>query len=418
MKIGTWNWKKTVRGLTALALALGIAVGGSMIPARAVTQADIDALKGDAKEIAQDKRDLQAKIDQLSSDISNNLRRKELLDQQISLTEDEITNKEEEIAVYGQMITQSEAELADAEAREAAQYELFCKRVREMEKHGKVDYWSVLFRADSFSDLLSRLDIVNEIMKYDQKVMQDWRDVQEEVKAKKATLEGQKAESEAAKAELESKKTELDKQREAANQVIAQLRAQKSEQEDAMDDLDDDAEAIQAKILKLSRQLAAEEEARRAAEAAARGDSGTGSSTQSNPGGYIWPVNSRYITSAMGMRYGGIGAGNHKGNDIGRVGYTSSIYAAKSGTVIVSEYHKSYGNYVVVSHGSGNTTLYAHMSKRLVSVGQHVNQGDVLGITGSTGNSTGPHLHFEVTENGSRIDPFKLGYLTGAVYAK
>ena len=191
-----------------------------------------------------------------------------------------------------------------------------------------------------------------------------------------------------------------------------------------MDDLSDEEEAIQAKIVQLSRQLAKEEEERRRKEEEERQAANGGSTakpstaTQSNPGGYIWPVNSRYITSAMGMRYGGIGAGNHKGNDIGRVGYTSSIYAAKSGTVIVSEYHKSYGNYVVVSHGSGNTTLYAHMSKRLVNVGQYVNQGDVLGITGSTGNSTGPHLHFEVTENGSRIDPFKAGYLTGAVYAK
>ncbi|SCJ69290.1 Membrane-bound metallopeptidase [uncultured Blautia sp.] len=83
-----------------------------------------------------------------------------------------------------------------------------------------------------------------------------------------------------------------------------------------------------------------------------------GQSTESNPGGYIWPVNSRYITSTMGGRNspGGIGSTNHKGTDIGRVGYTSSIYAAKSGTVIVSQYSSSYGNYVVISHGSGNTT--------------------------------------------------------------
>ena len=151
-----------------------------------------------------------------------------------------------------------------------------------------------------------------------------------------------------------------------------------------------------------------------------------GQSTESNPGGYIWPVNSRYITSPLGGRNspGGIGSTNHKGTDIGRVGYTSSIYAAKSGTVIVSQYSSSYGNYVVISHGSGNTTLYAHMSSRKVSVGQYVNQGDVIGITGSTGNSTGPHLHFEVTENGVRVNPLndgaepKMGYLTGYTLSK
>ena len=146
-----------------------------------------------------------------------------------------------------------------------------------------------------------------------------------------------------------------------------------------------------------------------------------GKNYNTNPGGYIWPVDSRYITSTVGGRAspGGIGSTNHKGTDIGRVGYTSSVYASKAGTVIVSQYSRSYGNYVVISHGSGNTTLYAHMSSRKVSVGQYVNQGDVIGITGSTGNSTGPHLHFEVTENGVRVNPLsdgaepRMGYLTG-----
>lgn len=415
--------KKRIRTLGALLLAV-VLLAAELLPASAVTRADIDALKGDAKTLAQEKKDLQAKLDALSTEISHNLERKELLDRQISVIENEITNKEEEIETYENLIVQTQAELEDAERREAEQYALFCKRVRAMEEQGKVDYWSVLFRATSFSDLLGRLDAVNEVMEYDQRVIMDLQKVQAEVLEKKNELETQKAESEVAKTELEDKKVELSRQRETANQLIAQLRAQQSEQEDAMDDLSDEEEAIQAKIVQMSRQLAKEEEERRRREEEARQAANGGSTAkpstavQSNPGGYIWPVNSRYITSAMGMRYGGIGAGNHKGNDIGRVGYTSSIYAAKSGTVIVSEYHKSYGNYVVVSHGSGNTTLYAHMSKRLVSVGQHVNQGDVLGITGSTGNSTGPHLHFEVTENGRRIDPFKLGYLTGAVYAK
>ena len=119
----------------------------------------------------------------------------------------------------------------------------------------------------------------------------------------------------------------------------------------------------------------------------------------------------------MGSRYTGIpGAStNHKGVDIGGVGYTTEVHAAKAGTVIVAQHSSSYGNYVVVSHGSGNTTLYGHMSSLKVSVGQSVAQGDVLGITGSTGISSGPHLHFEITENGSRVNP--LNYLTDYVKA-
>ena len=412
------------RSLAALLLAL-CALTVNLLPAAAVTQADIDALKAEAKEINQQKKALQAELDKLSADISTNLKKKEILDQQIALTEEDISNKEQEISTYSGMIVQTEEELADAQEREAAQYELFCKRVRAMEEQGKVEYWAVLFRATSFSDLLGRLDIVNEIMEYDQRVIDDLKAIQLEIEETKAQLEEQKSASEAAKAELEEKKSDLDNQRDAANALIAQLRAQQAEQQEDMDDLSDEADAIQAKAQQLSRQLAAEEAARRAEEArraAANGQPAPNTaSTQSNPGGYIWPVNSRYITSTMGGRAspGGIGSTNHKGTDIGRVGYTSSVYAAKAGTVIISEYNRSYGNYVVVSHGSGNTTLYAHMSKRIAAVGQQVKQGDVLGITGSTGNSTGPHLHFEITENGVRVNPLndgaepRKGYLTG-----
>lgn len=403
-----WLW----RSLLLLALAFCL-VWGALPRAAAVTQADIDALKNDAKDLAQEKKDIQSQLDKLSTDISSTMERKRLLDGQISLTEEEIANKEAEISTYADLIEQTAAELADAEAREEAQYELFCKRVRAMEEQGKVEYWSVLFRAENFSDLLGRLDIINEIMEYDQRVIDDLKTLQAVTAGKKAELEGQKNASEEAKAELEAKKKDLDSQRDAANALVAKLRQQQQEQEDALDDLSAEESAVQARIKELTRKLEEEEAARRAAQG--------GSAPASNPGGYIWPVSSRYITSTVGGRAspGGIGSTNHKGTDIGRVGYNSSIYAAKAGTVIISEYSSSYGNYVVLYHGSGNTTLYAHMSSRKVSVGQYVSQGAVLGITGSTGNSTGPHLHFEVKENDTIINPLndgaapKMGYLTG-----
>ena len=389
--------------LAALLLAVCV-LCVDLSPALAVTQADIDKLKNNASDLSQQKKELQSKISALSDDIANNMKKKELLDSEISVLSSEISNVESQISTYAELITQTEAELLDAQEREAAQYELFCKRVRAMEERGTISYWSVLFKADSFTDLLSRLDFINEIMDSDQKVIQDLQGVQAEIEEKKEALETQKAESEAAKAELVSKKSELNKQREAANALVAQLRASKSEYQEDMDDLSAEAEAVQAQILKLSKELAAQQAAQ-------------GKPSNAALGGYIWPVSSRRITSTFGGRAspGGIGSTNHKGIDIGGVGYTTEIHAAKAGTVIVSQYSRSYGNYVVVSHGSGNTTLYAHMSSRKVSVGQYVNQGDVLGITGSTGNSTGPHLHFEITENGTRINPLK--YLTGYVLA-
>ena len=395
--------KYVVRG-AALALAL-LLTALDFTGALAVTQADINALQSDADELDAKRKELESQLDSLSDDKAQALKRKELLDQQISNTSAQIANVEAQISEYEELITQTEAELADAEEREEAQYELFCSRVRSMEEQGTVSYWSVLFKADSFTDLLSRLDFVNEIMDYDQRVIQDLQDLQQEITEKKESLEDSRSESEAAKAKLVSEKSTLDKQRADAVALVNEINAKEAEYQSTLDAIDAEEEAIQARIVELSRQLAAQQ--------AASGQ------TTSNAalGGYIWPVSSRRITSPFGNRNTGIAGAstNHKGVDIGGVYYSSEVHAAKSGTVIVSQYSSSYGNYVVVSHGSGNTTLYAHMSSRSVSVGQWVDQGDVLGITGSTGISSGPHLHFEITENGVRVDP--LQYLTGYVQA-
>ena len=397
--------KHVFRSLLAAVLALCL-FAGDVAPAMAaqkVTQAQIDALKSEAKDLDAKQKEIQKKVDALNAEIKNNTAKKNLLDNKINVLTTEIANTENQILAYGELITISEGELAVAEEEEARQYEIFCRRVRSMEKQGKVDYWSVLFRATSFSDLLTRLDIINEIMRYDQKVINEFQVLQEEIKAKKAELEGQKAEREAVKTTLEEQRKELDRQRDEANALMAALRADSAEAKAEMSALEKEEEAILAEAVRLSKIYAQQNQ------------------DPATQGGYIWPVSSRYITSTMGGRAspGGVGSTNHKGTDIGRVGYTSEIYAAKAGTVIISTYSSSYGNYVVISHGSGNTTLYGHMSSRKVNVGQRVKQGDVIGITGSTGNSTGPHLHFEITENGVRVNPLKhgaqpqKGYLSG-----
>ena len=395
------------RTLVMLVLTVCL-LAADLSPALAVTQAEINALKKDAAELDSRKKELEKQLDALSEDKAEVLQRRKLLDQQVANTSAQIQNIETQIAEYTALINQTAEELAQTEQQEAEQYELFCKRVRAMEEQGTVDYWSVLFRANSFGDLLSRLDAVNEIMEYDQRVIEQLKALQVEIAEKKASLEDSKAQTEAAKAELVSRKKELDAQRQEAINLIKEIQGNESKYQSTLKALDAEEERIQANIVKLSKELAAQQAAQ-------------GKPVQSSSGGYIWPVDSRYITSTVGGRTspGGVGSTNHKGTDIGRVGYTSPIYASKAGTVIVSQYSSSYGNYVVVSHGSGNTTLYAHMSSRKVEVGQYVNQGAVLGITGSTGNSTGPHLHFEITENGVRINPLshgaqpQKGYLSG-----
>ena len=159
-------------------------------------------------------------------------------------------------------------------------------------------------------------------------------------------------------------------------------------------------ERQQAEIVRLSRELAEKN-----------------GNTTVTYGGYIWPCSSKYVTSPLGARYTGIAGAstNHAGIDIGRVGYTTQAVAAKAGTVIISSSNSVRGQYIVISHGSGNTTTYQHLSKRSVSVGAVVKQGQAIGVTGSSGVGSGPHLHFAITENGQLVNPLK--YLTDYVKA-
>ena len=364
--------KRFLRACAAMLCAV-LLLTGNTAPAMAakVTQADIDALKGDASDLDKKQKEIQSKLNDLKDDKAAAVQKKNLLDDQIANTTAKISNTESQISDYNALITQAEADLADAQQREEAQYELFCKRVREMEEQGTVSYWSVLFKATSFSDLLGRLDIVNEIMDYDRQVIQDLQDLQAEIEEKKTGLEASKAELVTVKSELENQKKQLSAQRDQANELVKSIENNAAEYQATLNELDAEERRIAQQVKQLQKQL--EEQM------AAQGKNYT-----TNPGGYIWPVDSRYITSTVGGRTspGGIGSTNHKGTDIARVGYTSPVYAAKAGTVIVAQRSSSYGNYVVISHGTGNTTLYAHMSRLKVSVGTYVQQGQTIGITG------------------------------------
>ena len=349
---------------------------------------------------AQQRKEVKSQLADIRNDKTQAVRVRNLLDQEISITEQEIKNTESQISGYDAMLAQTAYELDENRKEEEAQYALFCERARIMEREGIPSFWEVLFSARSFSDLLGRLSDIQLVMDYDQKILDDLRAIKAQIQEKKAHQEELKANSEAAKETLVAQKADLAKQREEANELVKQIQAAEQEYAAALKEIEDEEERIQKEIVKKTEELAIQ--------------MGWGTTV----GGYIWPcTSSRRITSPMGSRYTGIpGAStNHKGVDIGGVGYSSKVLATKSGVVITSKYSSSYGNYVVISHGRGNTTLYAHMSSRSVKEGDVVVQGQVIGITGSTGISSGPHIHYEITENGSRVNP--LQYLPGYIKA-
>ena len=337
----------------------------------------------------------------LKKDKANTLKRKALLDQQIDLISEEIANTEQQIAQYEALIEQTEQELSETQAQEADQYELFCKRVRAMEERGTVSYWSVLFQSSSFEELLGAMDFISEVMEADQRVIDDLRVLQAQIAEKQQTLETSLAEQQSAKEALAVKNNELRDQRTEATGLIKEMEENEADYKDVLAEIEAEEEKTQKEIVRLSKELAAQQ-----------------GNTTVTYGGYIWPVTtSKRVTSPFGKRNTGIkGAStNHRGIDIGGVYYSSTVYAAKAGTVIISSSNSVRGQYIVISHGSGNTTTYQHLSKRSVSVGAVVKQGQAIGVTGSSGVGTGPHLHFEITENGQLVNPLK--YLTDYVKA-
>ena len=388
-----------------LALLMVFALAPGLSTAGAVTQGDIDALKKDARAIESQKKELEKELENIQRQKADAIAQRNLLDQQIELTVREIANTESQINGYAALLDQTAYELEVNRQQEAEQYALFCERARVMEEAGSTSYWSVLFKAADFSDLLSRLSDVQEVMNYDQSVLDSLRGIRAQIEAKQAEQEALLAASEEAKAALEAQKLSLDKQREEANDLVKRIQADEAAAAELVKAREAEEAEIQKQIKKKEEELAAQ------MLAAAMNWSATS-------GGYIWPETvSKRITSPQGQRNTGIkGAStNHKGVDIGGVGYTTSVLATKAGVVITSERSSSYGNYVVISHGPGNRTLYAHMSSLSVKEGATVTQGQVIGITGSTGISSGPHLHYEIFENDTRVNP--LDYLPGYIKA-
>ncbi len=367
---------------------------------QAVTQQEIDGLKDEAKDLAQRRAELKSRTATLKNDRAKAIELRNLLDQQIATTEQAIVNTEKQIAGYEAMLSQSQYELDEAQRKEEETYELFCRRARAMEEEGVPSFWSVLFKAADFSDLLSRLSDVQVVLDYDQSILNELGELKAQIQKKLNEQEELKSAAEEAKHTLEQQKQELAAQRQEANALVQQLQANVQENEDLLRQIDEEEERVLAEILKKTEELAAQMQ------------------WETSVGGYIWPVTtSRRITSNYGGRNTGIAGAstNHKGVDIGGVFYDSKVLATKAGVVITSAYVSSYGNYVVISHGKGNTTLYAHMSSRAVKEGDVVTQGQVIGVTGSTGISSGPHLHYEIVENGARVDPKQ--YLPGWIKA-
>ena len=396
--------KRILCAFLAVLTLLTLAAAGSVRPAYAAkTAAELEEEQRKAAQIAaleQKKKEQQEKLKDLEKQIAEAKAKKEdvmvtkkLLDQRNQLLLEQIDDTQNQI-------DDAAAQIARYELLEQEQYELFCQQVRSEEERGSLSYLSVLFKATSMVDLLNRMEFVNEVAEYNKTLIAAMKETRENIKAEKTEMEAKEAQLGEQQGELQGK---LDETTKLMNEYAADQKALErmhAAEEKAADEID-------AQIARLI----------------ADSDVVPGSE------GFIWPVStSKMISSPIGSRVapGGFGSTNHKGVDICNVGYTSSVYATKSGRVLLtnsSGWGGGYGNYVVIDHGGGLTTLYAHMSVVKVSPGDTVSQGTVIGVTGNTGASTGPHLHYEVRTttivNGKSVTVYQnpLNYLPGYIAA-
>ncbi len=418
-----------------LALLMILSVLTYVISSRvhAVTQQQIQTLKDQKAEITQKKNEISVHIAELQQQQASVLEQKAALDEQNELTRQEIDLINEQIDLYERMIATKEVELQRAIEAEETQLAAYRRHMRAMEENGLISYIEILFQSKSFADLLSRLGDISDIMSADKRLEDECVAAKQRVQEVKADYEATQAEFEATKVELLETKRQLEADIEAAYKRIADLEAdiEVAYEEYTANEL---AEAeFQAEIDKLMEQLRQQEEAeRKRREEALRlqqqQQQQTGSSNVTVPaaptvvtaavGNFIWPYpQNNYVHSGYGMRMHPIFQEErmHYGIDIGGAA-GQKIVAIAAGTVSVATNNASYGNYVMINHGDGTASLYAHMSELKVSAGQTVTQGQTVGLCGSTGWATGPHLHFEIRVNGATTDP--LAYYSAGTYIK
>ena len=389
-----------------------------------VHAASSSEIKSKLADLRAKQAEIQKQSDELEKSIAENkdqtktlVSQKAEIDQEMEISRQKIENLNEQIQQLNLLIAEKQTELEASVAKEEALQKQYKARLRSMEETGSVSYWSILFRASSFSDLLDRVDMIREIAESDQLMLKQLSAATQAVETERADLEQQKQDLQQTETDLAVEQAELETKRAKADTLITQMQVEYASLSDEFLAAEADEAAVREQIKKAETDyfnaLAKEQAAAAAAAAAAnKPSSGSNSSSSSSSGGassggFAFPLAySTGVTCAYGPRVHPINGNKsfHYGVDLA-AGMNTEIYATKSGTVTGATYGEANGYYVTINHGDGYSSIYAHMTNYVVSVGDSVKQGQLIGYVGTTGWSTGPHLHFEILYNGSNVNP-------------
>ena len=388
-------WVSLLAGIMAAIMILTLILGILPTGAKAATSSEI---KNQIESMEKEQKQMQAQIDELKSQQKENLSeiqdistQKSLIEQQVGLLHEQIDSMNEQIAAYALLIADKQDELDEAQMRLAQLNEKNKARIRAMEEDGAVSYWSVLFQANSFSDFLDRLNMIEEIAASDKRRLDEMAAAAKEVSEAKEVLQ---AEAQALLEQLLAKGAEFD--------------AMMDEQEQILSEMEKDIHAKEEEYDKVKYQEWLATSVPPTTVAPSYSGGGTGGAAMKQPDGLTWlvPCNYRMVSSPFGWRIHPIHGDRrfHAGVDLA-VGCTP-IYATRAGIVETAQYSSSAGYYVVIDHMDGYKSTYMHMCRFPdVKVGDMVGAGQVIGCVGSTGWSTGPHLHFGISWQGVAMNP-------------
>lgn len=381
----------------------------------------IIALQQERKEVQNQIADVKKQYKENENEIADLIAQKNVVDQEIQLLNTQIININEQISAYNLLIADKQDELDTAEDRLEALNQENKERIRTMEEEGEVSYWEVLFKANSFSDLLDRLNMVEEIAASDKRRLQELSDAANKVEEAQAELETEKGELETTKKDLDDTQAEMNEKNKESEALLQELLQKADDLEALEEECKEQENAFLKQIAAMEVQFNAakqrEWEAWKAtsvpATTAGGGSNGSGGNSGGNSGGSSggsggWRVPCSYtsITSPFGNRVSPTSGAStyHQGVDLD-TGTGDPVYASRAGVVTVAGWGNAAGNYVQINHQDGFSSIYMHLSSSCVSAGQIVSAGELIGATGATGITTGDHLHFGISYNGVYVNP-------------
>jgi murein DD-endopeptidase MepM/ murein hydrolase activator NlpD len=362
----------------------------------------VNDLKTRQNKVQAEKNEAKTSLSETAAQKSAAQEELDTLDEQLLAVNEEYDRTLANLSETERRLSNAESELAAAGQKRGEQFEQLKARARFMYENGRLGYFEALFGSATFAEFLNNAQYISQIMERDNNLFNELKETEGEIARAIEEIEQKQAEVTVLKARLEEKKAELERALEGKRAAISALNADETKYRAQIENLEQSSKEIE----KLIKEKEAEE-ARKRAEAAKAAASKTAADAAKFSGKLLWPAPSTTVTTSQyGWRTHPISGKKelHTGLDIG-LKYGENIVAAEKGTVISSGYNGGYGYCVVISHGGGLSTLYGHCSKLLVSAGDTVSRGQVIAKCGSTGYSTGPHLHFETRENGGHVSP-------------